>query len=270
MTTSAPAPTPAAATARPAPTPPPAERPPRTGELRDSGVARRDTVRAHRWTTHGPVKVDGAVDADEVTLTGPASFGGPVTVGSLRAEGSLDLARTVEVAGPLVVDGSVRADAAVRAGEATFRGALHLRGALSVDRMLSVVGAIAAPSVRAGLFTLDGTAEVSGGIDAQQVDLRFRDRSRLGTIRASKVRLALRPPNPVERILGRHVLVQIDRIEADSVDLEGVDVRFVRAPEIVLGREAHVTEYEGTIVRRHPTARVGPESRSPPPHGLSR
>jgi len=62
----------------------------------------------------------------------------------------------------------------------------------------------------------------------------------------------------------------VDRIEAESVKLEGVKVAFVRAPQVILGRGCHVTEVDGTIVRRHPSSHVGPESRSLPPYGLRR
>ncbi len=262
-------PAPAAAPIRPPAVAPPSP-PARAGEVRDQGAVHHDRLRARRWTTHGPVKVDGPVDVDDAALVGPASIGGAVSAGRLRVDGSLNLGREATVVGRLDVDGTVRSAAAIHAGEANLRGAVQLLGALSVDRLLSVVGRLAAPSVRAGGISLDGSAEIPGEIEARQVDLRLRRPSRIGAIRGGTVRLALRPPNPIELVLGRRIAVSVTRIEADSVSLEGVDVRFVRSPSIVLGRDAHLTEYEGTIVARHPSARVGPESRSPPPHGLSR
>ena len=278
MTTTSPAAS--AATAAPPAT---ADRPPtrsaagpapplsaRPGEVRDVGAAHHEAVRARRWTTRGPAKVDGPVVVDEAALIGPASIGGPVSAGRLRVDGSLDLAQGAEIAGALDVDGTVRGAGGIHVGEARVRGVVQLLGALTVDRLLAVVGQLAAPSVRAGGLSLDGSAEVPGETVAREVDLRFRHPSRLGSIRATTARLSLRPPNPVELVFGRRIAVSVTRIEADSVSLEGVDVRFVRSPSIVLGRDAHLTEYEGTIVARHPSARVGPESRSPPPHGLSR
>ena len=56
-----------------------------------------------------------------------------------------------------------------------------------------------------------------------------------------------------------------DVVEIVSCSLEGV-----RAGEIVLGRNAHVGTVEGKVVRAHPSSRVGPESWSRPPPGLSR
>jgi cytoskeletal protein CcmA (bactofilin family) len=266
-----PAAPPVAAPPRPpsAPAPPP-PKPPRSGDLRDEGVARHDSVHAVRWTTHGAVKVLGEVDVGEARLAGPTSVAGAISADSLRVDGALDAAAGLTVTGPLVADGSLRVRGPVSAGEAELRGLAHLQSDLKVERGLTVHGALHATGVRAGSVVLDGAAEVPGEVEAGPVDLRFREDSRVGTIRASSVRLALRPPNPVEMVLGRGLRAVVLHVEAESVEVDGVDVRFVRSPSIVLGRNAHVTEFEGKIVRRHASARVGPESRSPPPYGLSR
>lgn len=243
---------------------------PRSGEIRDRGVARRESVHALRWSTDGAVKVLGEVDVGEATLSGPTAIGGPLSAVSLRSSGTLELGASVDILNVWESSGSVRARGPVHAGDAELRGAAHLLGELNVARRLTVRGSLVASSVRAQSFVADGAVQVGGDVSAQRVDLRFRQRSHIGSVHAAAVRLTVRPPNPVEMVLGRHLPVEVLRIEADSVELEGVDVRFVRSPEIVLGRNAHVTEFEGRIVRRHPSARVGPESRSPPPHGLTR
>lgn len=268
---SPPAPVAPAAPVKP-PTVPPAAAPkiPRSGEIRDRGVARRDNVHALRWSTYGTVKVLAEVDVGEAKLSGMTSVGGPFTADTVRSGGTLDLGGSMEVVGRLVSDGSLRTRGPVHAGEAELRGVTHLLGDLKVDRSLTIHGALLASSVRADSFVAEGELEVPGDVEAARVDLRFRGKSRLGNVRAATVRLAVRPPNPIEMVLGRQLPVEVLRVEADSVELEGVEVRFVRAPEILLGRNAHVTEFEGKIVRRHPSARVGPESRSPPPHGLTR
>jgi cytoskeletal protein CcmA (bactofilin family) len=261
-----PAAKPAATATRPAP---PAK-PPRAGEVRVRGVARLDAVHALRWTSHGTVKVIGEVDTGEAALEGQTAVGGTLTADSLRSEGILDVVGVVEVTGRLESNGSLRTRGPVRAASLDLRGTTHLGGDLKVARDLTFRGDLEAPSVAAGSVAGEGAVEVPGEVTAGTVDLRFREKSHIGTIRATTVHLAVRSPNPVERVLGRDLPVLVTRVEADSVELEGVDVRFVRAPRIILGRDAHVTEYEGKIVRRHPSARLGPESRSPPPHGLTR
>jgi hypothetical protein len=252
----------------PAAVPPP--KPPRKGTVDDRGVARHDSIHAVHWTGHGQLKVQAEVDADSIELVGSVSVGGSLTADSVRSEGDLEVVGAMTVTGRLFSSGDFRTRGPVHLGEAELRGRAHLDAPLQVDRLLEVSGQFLAPSIRAGAFSLDGVAQVPGSVEADRVQARFRSAGHLGPIRAGSVVLSVRPPNPIEMVLGRNLAVKIPRIEADTVDLEGVDVQFVRAREITLGRDAHVTELEGTVVRRHKSARVGPESRSPPPHGLSR
>ncbi len=277
MTVAPPPPTPPSGAAPPAPAPKPAATPPaappktpRSGEIRERGVSRRDHVHALRWSTAGSVKVLAEVDVGEAKLSGQTAVGGAVSADQLRSGGTLEVGGTVDVTGSLVSAGFLRTRGAVHAGQADLRGVVHLAGDLTVDRSLTVNGSLRAPSVRATGFLAEGALEVPGEVVASHVEVRFREKSHVGSVHGSTVRLTVRPPNPIEMVLGRALPVLVLRVEADSVELEGVDVRFVRAPEIVLGRNAHVTEFEGKLVRRHPSARVGPESRSPPPYGLSR
>jgi len=268
-TTPSPPPTPAVKTAAPAaPSVPPA--PIRAGIIEDAGVVRRDSVHALRWTSRGPTKVLADADAGEVVLLAGAAVGGAFTADSIRSEGDLEVGGILNVSGALTSTGTLHARGTVHWGEANVRGRARLNGAVRVDRSLTVRGQFAAPSLHAGEFSLDGIAEVEGAVEAEKVTARFHGPSRIGTIQARSVVLSVRSPNPIDTVLGRRPAVRITRIEADTVELDGVDVRFVRAREIVLGRGAHVTEVEGHVVRRHASARVGPESRSPPPHGLSR
>ena len=62
----------------------------------------------------------------------------------------------------------------------------------------------------------------------------------------------------------------MDRIEAETVVLSGVNVGYLRANQIVLGRDSEVTRVDGAIVSCHPTSHVGPVSRSAAPYGLTR
>jgi cytoskeletal protein CcmA (bactofilin family) len=251
--------------------PTPAASPPRSGEIRDTGTVRRDSVNAERWSARGTVKVTGDVSAGHAQWEGTVTIGGKLTAGAARSQGTLEVGGPVEVTGSFGTSGSFHAGNTLHAGEADLRGDVHVAGTISVDRGLSVRGILDAPSLTAVGFALQGEARVPGDVvGGPAVSTDCSRDSELGTVRASRVRLHAKGPSLVGKVMGREVTVTVQRIEADSVDLEGVDVQFVRAPEIVLGRDAHVTEYEGTIVRRHPTSRVGFESRSPKPYGLRR
>jgi len=264
-------PVPAPPPASPATVPPAAPPPrPRTGEVHDEGAVRRDSVDADRWVARGTVKVTGDVRVGSAQLGGTVSVGGKLTAGAVRSHGAFEVDGAVEVTGLLASSGNLRAESTVHAREGDLRGESHVAGALSVDRMLTVRGSLIAPSLAVGGLDLEGTAEVPGEVVALTVTAHFTNRSALGTVRAPSVRLRARVPNLVEKVFGREMAVTVRRVEAETAELEGVDVTFVRAPKIILGRDAHLTEYEGTIVKRHPSSRVGFESRSPRPYGLRR
>jgi hypothetical protein len=242
----------------------------RSGRLSDSGTVRRDVVDAEAWSARGTIKVTGTVGVGAADLEGTVSVGGKLAANSLRTRGMLEVGGPVDVRDTVTGSGSLRGTGTFHAGDADLRGDIHFLGAATVDRTLSVRGSWASPSLAVGGLTLEGSAQVPGDLTGVQVTARFTEGSSLGQVLARAVRLRGRIPNLLEKVLGRRVTVTVRRVEAGEVELEGVDVNFVRAPKIVLGRDAHVTEYEGTIVRRHPTSRVGFESKSPPPYGLRR
>lgn len=261
-------PTAAAPSAPARPVAPPA--PLRVGRTRDEGTVRRDSVDLEEWTARGTVKVIRDVNVGTARLDGSASIGGKLTAGAFGCRGALEVEGPVDVTGSFSSLGELRASSTFHAGEADLRGEVRLSGAVSVDRLLNVRGTLLAPSLRVDALLLEGEAHVPGEIVGRSVTARFTRNSTLGTVRAGSVVLRGRTPNLFEKVLGREFAVTLRRVEAEMVDLEGVDVKFVHAPSITLGRDAHITEYEGTIVRRHPTSRVGFESRSPRPYGLSR
>lgn len=238
--------------------------------LDDRGTVRRDAVRAGRWSISGTAKVAGDVEVEEGRGRGQITVGGKVRAGVFLTHGTFDVTGLVEVRGLLRVRGTLRAAATVHAGDLTLAGIARSAGAVKVDRVASVVGTLDTPEVSAGAFRLKGVARIPGALRATEVSAELKETSRFGPVIAREVRIHGKPPNLVDKALFHDRVVSVERIEADSVDLEGVEVAFIRAPRIVLGRDCHVTEVEGTIVRRHPSSHVGPESRTPPPYGLRR
>lgn len=267
-----------AAVGPPSASPPPALPParlPNSGTLRDSGSVRRDSVRAARWTSSGIAKVQGDVDVESGSAAGFASVGGKLTAGSFGSRGTLEVLGPTEVRGDLTLDGTVRFQSPVHAGALDARGTVECAAEVRVDRGCALAGAFEAPSLRVGRLEVAGTLAVPGDVDAfTSVRARFRGDSTVGSFRARSVVLegpsVALIPALFRAVFGGSATIHVDRIEADSVELSAVDVEFVRSPKIVLGPGAHLTAFEGTIVRQHPSSRVGPESRSRPPHGLTR
>jgi len=270
VSAAAPPPT-AAPPAKPAaPAAPPARPRPRLGELHDSGTVRRDSVDADRWVATGLVKVTGDVNLGDGKLDGTISVGGRLSSTNVLYRGVLDVDGAVETGGALAGVGSLRIGSTVHTVTADLKGTVRLVGALRVDRAISLRGSLSTPSATVGELDLEGEAHIPGDLVGLRVRAFLKEDSEFGTVKARSVSLRGKPPNLVEKVFFRTLKVSVDRVEADEVELEGVDVEFVRAPKIVLGRAAHVTEYEGTIVERHPSSRVGFESKSRPPYGLRR
>ncbi len=252
--------------AAPVPAPPPRPAPP----LRERGTVRHEELRTSRWELKGIAKVVRSADLGEAAIDGTLVVGGSLSAEELRSDGALELQGPVTVRGRLLARGTVRAGSTVRAGEAELSGSVRLAGDLEVGGNLRSRGSLAVPSVRAGAVELHGSASVPGTIRARSVLAELDGDSSFGAIEAGSVQLRGPTSNLVTKALLKFHAVKVGRIEADQVRLESVRVAFVRAPEIVLGRESHLVAYEGTIRTAHPTSRTGPESWTAPPHGLRR
>ena len=261
---------PPAKPAAPPPAAPPARPHPRLGELHDAGTVRKESVDVDRWFATGLVKVTGDTNVGQGNLDGTVILGGRLTATRVRYRGVLDVEGALEASENLSGVGSLRAGSTAHAGTADLKGTVRVLGALTVDRGLVLHGSLAAPSATVGELDLEGEAQVPGELVGLRLNAFLKEDSAFGTVRSRSVTIRGKPPNLVEKVFFRHLTVTVRRIEADVAELEGVDVTFVRAPKITLGRDAHVTEYEGTIVKQHASARVGFESKSRPPYGLRR
>jgi cytoskeletal protein CcmA (bactofilin family) len=220
-------------------------------------------------------KVQGDLDVGTGSATGLVSVGGKLSADSFRTRGTLEVVGTADVRDQFTLEGTSHLHAAVHAGTLDARGSLRCDADVRVDRVFNVTGTLEAPSAHVGLLELTGTIDLPGDLEALlSVRARFRGDSRIRAIRAKSVVLEGPPtsliPTLFRKVFGGSARVLVGRVEAESVEIAAVDVEFIHANQIVLGAGSHVTEVEGTILRRHPSSRVGPESRSPPPHGLSR
>ncbi len=243
--------------------------------VRDSGAVRHSAVRAMRWSVAGTSKVTGDATAAQATVAGLLSVGGRFTATRVTVRGTLEVLGATDVQDRAEVDGTLRPRGPVRLASARVTGILRTPSDVRVDRDLVIDGALEAGSVHAGVLRLTGSATVPGEVQASgTIRIAFRGDSSLGAVRGREVRLAGPPPglvpSLVRKVFGGSAHVVVDRVEADRVELEAVQVGLVVSKEIVLGPGAQVTSVEGTVVRQHPSARVGPESRSRPPYGLSR
>ncbi|HTW55256.1 MAG TPA: hypothetical protein VMG36_02260 [Thermoplasmata archaeon] len=253
-------------------TPPPVASPPSGPPRRvaDRGPSVHDEVTADYWTTDGPTKVRRTVEVGRAELRGPTTVGGSLRGVRVETRGPLEVVGRLETSGPLTVVGELRAAGEIHCGALTVRGALLAERHVAVAGALVAEGVVRLPSAVAASADLAGEVDLAGRLRADRATLALRNGSRVGFVEGGLVRATAPVPNPVETILGRFGEAAIGRIEAQRVELTGVAVAFVRAPEILLGPAARVSTVEGTIVARHRSSHVGPESRTVPPAGLTR
>ncbi|MCI4348862.1 MAG: hypothetical protein L3J93_01405 [Thermoplasmata archaeon] len=237
----------------------------------------RESVRARSWRSLGPTKVTGSVEVEDAELTGPASIGGSFTAAHLRATGTFDADGPVHLTGSSSFTGSVRLGATLDATDLVIEGAVASSGAVRLSGFLRLEGELKAPEVRAGRIVLAGGLEVSGSMTAELAHLELHHDSTVSLLRASALRVTRHIAFPFNLVPFRVPFIgpavpglTALRIEASEAELEGVTAEFLKADRIVLGPDCHIARVEGTILRQDPKAHVGPESRSPPPHGLSR
>lgn len=257
-----------ASAAAPAPTSSPAGL--RAPPLADRGSVRRDSVAAARWTIAGVAKVTRDVEVGALGLRGTLTVGGKLSATTLRGRGTLDVEGAITIGGTIALAGILRASATLRAADLDVKGTARVGQAVTIDRTGAIDGWLEAPNVSAGALQLKGAGHVPGRLEIGTFTADLRESSTLGTIRGRFVQVRGKVPNVVDKVFFRDAEIRVDRIEAEVVSLEAVEVGFVRASQIILGRDCHVTEVEGTIVRQHPSSYVGPESRTPPPYGLRR
>lgn len=238
--------------------------------LRERGTIRHDEVRARRWEVGGIAKVVRGVEVDVAQLRGTTVIGGPLVAREVTVSGGLESHGPVTVAGRFRVRGSLDTGGSVRAGAATFEGPVRIARELVVDGALRLRGALRAASVRCEQLRLRGSVTVPGALTSGTIDAELVGDCSVGAVVCREIRLRRPVATVVEKVLGRGTVAEVGRVEAERAWVGGARVGFLRAKEVVLGRDAHIASVEGRIVRAHPSSRVGPESWSRPPAGLSR
>jgi cytoskeletal protein CcmA (bactofilin family) len=215
----------------------------------------------------GAAKVLGNVEVGTLEASGLLTVGGELLCQELRVRGSLDTFARVQVPGRFEVLGNARLGGPVAVGEAHLAGRAELTaelaatGAVHAEGHLAVAGDLSGSELR-----FSGTLVVAGAIHVPQIVGTLDGASRAHSVTCDSIELKRLSFPPWKRTGS----FRADRIEAREVHLEGVHCEFLRADEIYLGPDCHVSRAEGRVVERHRSSYVGYESSSPRPPGLSR
>ena len=98
-------------------------------------------------------------------------------------------------------------------------------------------------------------------VSVKDVDIALDSPSRVGAIIAESVRV--RRPSP--GFLGPTPSLEVERIDANLVELEAVHVECCGPPGSSRGKKCRDRLMRRTVVRKHASARLGPSSVSAPP-----
>jgi cytoskeletal protein CcmA (bactofilin family) len=211
------------------------------------------------------VKVLGDAEADVAELEGLVSVKGALRGGSVSVRGTLEVGGIVEVSGRLDVDGESELNGIVRCGEWTSRGQARAMASVSATTSIRSVGNLEVRGlVTTPKLSFEGRVRVDGELRATEVDGTLKGESTLSTLRCDRV--VIRGGGR----LGPRSRLVITEVEAKEATLEAVEVEYLRADRIVLGPHAQVARLDGKVVQQHPSAHVGPVSRTPKPYGLTR
>jgi cytoskeletal protein CcmA (bactofilin family) len=236
------------------------------------GSARHDRISVGSWQVEGGASVVGDVDAGSVQGSGLVSVGGTWRSGTVRLAGMLEVYGPTEIRGPFTLTGSARFHAPVTLADATVGGAVEVNGPLTATGPVrftgttQVHGPFTAPSLH-----FQGILRVDGDLQVPKVT---------GVLAGGKSKIARILANDVEltRVGGLFSFppwktagsLEVLRIEAHYVSLEGVRAEYVRADEIRLGAGCQIQHLDGQVLEQHRTARVGYVSETPPPPGMTR
>lgn len=246
---------------------------PLSGTLRLTGTNRLPTVRTLDWVARGFTKVVGDVEVATAHVTGTLAVGGKLVARQLELSGTHQIGGDVRVSENFRAHGTLRLGGAVSARNIQLTGTTEVGGSLAVEQQLSWKGSLEVDQdVRADTVLFRGRLGIDGTLSGRSISGEVEALSSVGEIladwveirrRKPRISIFLLPPPPWQEL-------EVQRIEAKEVHLDGVRARYVKADRIFLGPDAHVEYVEGPILGRHKESHVGPESESPPPPGLSR
>lgn len=252
-----PAPTSGPTAGRPATAGSIATAPLRVAGIADAASSCRPEVRAEEWTVRGDAKVLGEVDVGTARILGSLSVRGRLGATSLSLGSDSELFGPVTVVKRMEARGELRSGATLSVGELDVVGRLSATGAVTSTGGVRVVGAVVSPGeFRVGeTFAFDAHLEIEGTVTAATVDGRVRGRSRVAALVAPSVRI-----RRGAKVAGEPARLDVLRIDARSVDIEGVYCEYIRAEKVRLGPGCHVVRIDGDVTGVDRTSRVGPEA----------
>lgn len=193
----------------------------------------------------GAFKLDGDLDCSgELHSSGAAKIAGSVRTGSARISGSLKCEGDVHCAEGFRCSGSTELDGNLQIGSGSFSGICSVSGTLHGGE-LRVSGKLTAQEVEAERFTADGKLEISGLLNAENIEIGVSNVNEVGDIGGGTISVRYVPHG-----FGfRERVLRTKSIEGDTVSLECTQAEVVRGKNVRIGRGCKIgrVEYSGDL-----------------------
>lgn len=197
-----------------------------------SGVVSGQPVRTREFKAAGSARVRGDLDAETTKVAGACAFEGNVRTDTFHASGSVR------------VDGSVTAD------EFEASGSVHVGKDLTADSVVASGSLRVEGQIKCDSFSLAGSVKAEG-LAADSVSMELSGNSSVRWIRADSV--SVKATGGFLRSRGD---LTAERIEGDSVYLEGTVAGLVVGDRVRIGPHCRVSAVESDDLIVHESSEV--------------
>lgn len=227
--------------------------------LRISGSARiNGNTKCEDCHCSGSCRIDGDLEAESIRSSGSVKISGRLIAGEVHTSGSL-CCKDGNLTGEFHSSGSSVFEGDFEAARIRCSGALKCGGNLHCEQM-SISGRCAvAGNLEAETFECSGSVEVPGLLNAETLYIYPSNRSKVGTIGGSDIRILIRD-NSGWNFLHRFTpesQIEVGTIEGDRVELEATKAEIVRGRDVIIGKGCMIdlVEYTGTLTAEEGTVK---------------
>lgn len=204
----------------------------------------------------GSGSCQGDVVCRELHVSGSGHLGGRLEcTDNLRASGSVHIDGDT-AAGEVIISGAGHFGASLECGGLRVSGAMHVEGTLRAGEV-KVSGAVRASDVEAESFYVSGSANITGLLNAETVEIEFhgvKSPVQIASIGCTSLKAHRSPRFDGGWGLGRlfrsddkpKPMMEVKTIEGDDIELEYTVAEVVRGSRVTIGEGCRIGRVEYT------------------------
>jgi cytoskeletal protein CcmA (bactofilin family) len=244
------------------------------GNINISGAGTVTGGKYHRVKISGSGRVNGPIQAEDVTISGSGRFEGDVHAEYLTVSGSGHIDGDVK-ATVFHTSGSCRVEGSLMVQTITVDGSCKIGGNVKADRMSSRGSVRVDKDVTVKDFSSHGSFRIGGSLVASRMDIQLSGGCDVQDVICDEFHCQVEKSPSLGYILDRMLAPFIGNkvrtirftaksIQAKNVWLESSDVEFIKGEDVHIGPNSTVgkVEYTGTI-HIDPTAIVRSHEKVP-------